>query len=316
MSAQSEIIRVAVIGVGRLGEFHVQNLQKISGVEIVGIMDVNEVRAREISEKYNVPVVTDKSSLVGKVDAVTVVVPTIEHYEVSKYFLEKGIHTLVEKPITSGLNQAEEILHIAHDNKAILQVGHVERFNLGVIKLREVVKDPRFIECHRLAPFDPRIKDVGVVLDLMIHDIDIILTVVDSEISKIEGVGVNVLTSFEDIANARITFENGCVANITASRISNTRHRKIRIFQEGAYLSLDYMKPELSVLRKVNKKGQLDISHELISFTQETTSLQRELESFIESIRLKKPPVVTGSHGRDALQVALEITRQCGKFIQ
>ena len=207
------------------------------------------------------------------------------------------------------MKEAEDLVRLAHEHQAILQIGHVERFNTAVMKLREYLKIPKFIECHRLATFDPRVRDVGVVLDLMIHDIDILLTVVDSEISKIEAVGVAVLTPYEDIANARITFKNSCIANLTASRMAKDKLRKIRFFQDDAYFSLDYAKPELEIYKKIVQNGKISISFDKIG-TGPHEPLRLELESFVQSVQKGIPPVVPGEHGRDALEVALEITRQ------
>lgn len=306
-------VKLGVIGVGHLGQYHVKNLITLPDVELVGIVDTNSQRAQEISHRYNVTAYPDYRELVGKVDGVTIVVPTLYHYEVGKFFLEKGIHTLLEKPITSTLKEASELVRLSKEKHAILQVGHVERFNAGLVKLREYIKNPMFIEGHRLASFDPRVKDIGVVMDLMIHDIDIVLSLIKSEIRQIDAIGVKVLTPYEDIANARITFQNGCIANLTASRISPQKMRKIRLFQEDGYFSLDYMKPELEIYRKVNTASGITIIPEKIVFDV-NESLKRELESFVQSVQEGKPPLVTGEKGKDALEVALEITEQINQL--
>ncbi len=302
-------IKLAVIGVGHLGQYHVKNLSSLPDVELVGVMDTNHQRALEISHRYNVPVIDSYDDLLGKVNGVTVVVPTSHHYEVGKFFLENKIHTLLEKPITSTLKEASELVQLAKENNVLLQVGHVERFNAGMLKLKEYIHDPKFIEGHRLAPFDPRVKDIGVVMDLMIHDIDIVLSLIHSDISKIDAVGVRVLTPHEDIANARITFHNGCIVNLTASRVSMQKMRKIRFFQENAYFSLDYVKPELEIYRKVTDGKKTSIQTEQYVFDA-NESLKKELESFVQSIQEGNPPVVTGEKAKDALEVALEITEQ------
>ncbi len=302
-------IKLAVIGVGHLGQYHVKNLSSLPDVELVGVMDTNHQRALEISHRYNVPVIDRYDDLLGKVNGVTVVVPTSHHYEVGKFFLENKIHTLLEKPITSTLKEASELVQLAKENNVLLQVGHVERFNAGMLKLKEYIHDPKFIEGHRLAPFDPRVKDIGVVMDLMIHDIDIVLSLIHSDISKIDAVGVRVLTPHEDIANARITFHNGCIVNLTASRVSMQKMRKIRFFQENAYFSLDYVKPELEIYRKVTDGKKTSIQTEQYVFDA-NESLKKELESFVQSIQEGNPPVVTGEKAKDALEVALEITEQ------
>lgn len=299
---------------GHLGQHHARILSTLPNVQLVGIADIHESRVQEIAETYHTQAFTDYRDLLGKVDGITVVVPTSAHYAVGKDFLQNGIHTLVEKPITDSLDEAAKLVCLAREYNAILQIGHVERFNAAVLKLRELLKEPRFIESHRLSPYDPRVRDVGVVLDLMIHDIDILLTVVQSKIERIEAVGVSVLTKYEDIANARIVFKNGCIANLTASRIAKDKMRKIRLFQDDAYFSLDYAKPELEVYQKILQNGQINITHETVS-TGPHEPLKLELESFIQSIRQGTPPVVSGEHGHDALEVALEITRQIKKKV-
>ena len=257
-------IKLGVVGVGHLGQHHARILSSFPNVELIGVVDINEFRAKEIAKSNKTQAYTRHQDIIGKIDAVTVVVPTSAHFSIGKDFLEAGIHTLVEKPITDSLKEAEDLVRLAHEHQAILQIGHVERFNTAVMKLREYLKIPKFIECHRLATFDPRVRDVGVVLDLMIHDIDILLTVVDSEISKIEAVGVAVLTPYEDIANARITFKNSCIANLTASRMAKDKLRKIRFFQDDAYFSLDYAKPELEIYKKIVQNGKVSISFDKI----------------------------------------------------
>ncbi len=223
-------VRVGVIGVGRLGREHARLYANMKKSVLVGVVDTMRERAVDIARKCRTESFTNYSSLFGKVDAVSIAVPTDLHYRIAKDFLGKGIHVLLEKPITQTLSQAGKLILLSEKNKVILQIGHIERFNLALRKLEKQVKNPRFIECHRLSPYQPRGTEVGVVLDLMIHDIDIILSLIKSPVRRIEAVGVKVLSPYEDIASARITFTNGAVANVTSSRISQEKMRKFRIF--------------------------------------------------------------------------------------
>jgi predicted dehydrogenase len=247
----------------------------------------------------------DYQQLFTKVDAVSIAVPTKLHSAIAAEFLKHNIHTLVEKPFTTTLKEADALIKISQKNKLILQVGHIERFNSVFSATQKIIKNPRFIECHRLSTFTGRSLDVGVVLDIMIHDIDIVLGLVASPIKKIESVGVNVLTPFEDIANARLTFKNGCIANLTASRVSDEIMRKIRIFQEDTYISLDYKEAKASVYKKTG----LTISKEDLPIEKEEP-LKKELESFLECVREHQEPLVSGCVAREALAVALKIQNQ------
>ncbi|MCX7918831.1 MAG: Gfo/Idh/MocA family oxidoreductase [bacterium] len=303
-------IKVAVIGVGHLGQHHARIYSELPGTELVGVADINLLQATTIANQYKTLAFPNHQELLKQVkfDAASIVVPTSAHYSVTRDLLIAGIHCLVEKPITASLEEATELVRIANREKLILQVGHVERFNVAVRELAKVLRLPRFIESHRLSPFDARVRDVGVVLDLMIHDLDIILAVVKSPVVAIEAVGVPVLTNHEDIANAHIHFANGCIANVTASRVSAEKMRKLRIFQKNAYFSLDYATPELKIYRKVVKHGKPIILLRKVSI-EKKEPLRLELESFISCVRAGKPPIVSGEHGRDALELALEITR-------
>jgi len=243
--------------------------------------------------------------LFKKVDGVSIATPTNTHREIAEYFLERDVHVLVEKPITKTLEDADLLLKKAADKNLIMQVGHIERFNAGIMALKSIANDPLFIECHRLSPFKKRSLDVGVILDLMIHDIDIILDFVDSKVSKIDSLGVKILTEYEDLANVRLQFENGAVCNITASRVANKTMRKIRLFQQDAYISLDYEKQEALVYRKSGQK----ITGKKIKISKKEPLLL-ELQSFIKCIKENKKPLVSGKEAREALRVALEITKQ------
>lgn len=295
-------LKVAVIGVGHLGKIHARIYSQLPNVTLVGLADSDPSR-EEIAKEYKVPFFKDCRELIGKVDAVSIAVPTSLHYQVAKVILEAGIHALIEKPITDNLRDADELIEIAKKKKVTLQVGHVERYNAGFREVKKIAEKLRFIEIHRLGPFTGRINDCGVVLDLMIHDLDIILGLLDSKVTYIDVVGVNVITPYEDIANVRLRFENGCVANLTASRLTPEKQRKIRIFQENAYISLDYEKQSAQVFTREN--GQ--IHHRAVDIEKEEP-LKAELIEFVDSVvtgsRLGKPDVAA----RNALELALRIT--------
>jgi len=298
-------LKVAVIGVGHLGKHHARIYHSLPDVELVGIVDLDASLAQKIAQKGACQPYTDFREVLAKVDAVSLVTPTPTHFEMARVILQAGKHLLIEKPITETAEQATELIRAASNKDLVLQVGHIERFNPAIRALEPILENPRFIECHRLAPYQPRGTDVGVVLDLMIHDIDIILHLVRSPIQQIQAVGVDVLTPYEDIANVRLAFENGCVANVSVSRISYKEMRKIRIFQPDCYISLDYKKQDGVLYRRVNGK----IVHEAIPLEKEEP-LMLELKSFVECAREKKDPLVSGEHGKRALDVGMEIVRQ------
>ncbi len=298
-------IKTVVIGVGHLGKFHARICSENPDIDLVGVVDVSEENAKKIAEEYNTKSFLDiKNALQEEVDAVHVVVPTDKHFEVTKVLLEAGKHVLLEKPMTSTVDEAEKLLKLAKENDCVLQVGHVERFNPAVIGIQKVLTQPIFIEIHRLSPFNPRGTEVNVVYDLMIHDIDIILHLVGSEVEKIEAVGIPVLTETADIANARLTFANGCVANVTASRVSAERMRKIRVFQSDAYVSLDYVAQNA----KIFKRDGWQIIDDEINFSGEQP-LQKEIQSFVDCIKNGTRPVVSGEDGKKALEVAEKISK-------
>lgn len=298
-------IRVGVIGIGHLGSIHARVYKEIPGCSLVAVCDTNSKVLDSVSKELQVPGYTDHRKLYGGVDAVSIATPTKMHFKVAADFLNNKIHTLVEKPFTPTLQEADSLIKIAQDNGLILQVGHIERFNSAFSATKKIIKDPKFIECHRLSSFPNRSLDVGAVLDIMIHDIDIILGLVNSPVERMESVGVNVLTDFEDIANARLTFKNGCVANLTASRVSDEAMRKIRIFQENTYISLDYKNAQAVVYRK----GLFKITKENLPIEKEQP-LQKELASFIECVAQNKEPLVSGKVAREALDCALKIQNQ------
>ena len=298
-------LRVGVIGVGRLGINHARVYSELKDTELVGLCDTDKKRAKKVARKYHTPYHTDYHKLLKGLDAVSIAVPTNLHHQIAKDFLKNNIHVLVEKPITKTLVEANELLNIAKDRDLTLQVGHIERFNSAVRTVETLSRQPQFIECHRLGPYDKRVSDIGVVLDLMIHDIDIILGLVKSKVETIDAIGVSVLSNFEDIANARIKFRNQTVCNITASRLTKNVMRKIRIFLKNAYISLDYANQSAHLYRKVNKK----IVKEKINIKRED-SLKLELKSFINCTQTHQAPLVSGEEGKEALKIALEITKK------
>lgn len=304
-------IRTAVIGVGYLGQFHAQKYANLPDSELIAVADADAGRAHEIAKPLGVQAVADYRELLGEVDAVSIVVPTSLHREVAGAFLEHGSHVLVEKPITTTVAEATELIELAAARQCILQVGHLERFNAVMLDLDKELAQPLFIESHRLAPFKPRGTDVSVVLDLMIHDIDIILNIVRSEVTRIDASGSPVLSDAVDIANARLQFASGCVANVTASRISTRTERKMRLFQEDAYLSVDFQERVLAVYRRsANEQfpGVPDIEHAETRFD-DGDALNTEIKLFLQAIRENTAPVVSGEDGRRALETATEIVR-------
>jgi predicted dehydrogenase len=300
MSSQ---IRAGVVGVGSIGKNHARIYSGLPGVEFSAILDTNRETATAISTQYGAVAVTDLFEFAELVDVATVATPTPDHYETGKFLLNRGKHLLIEKPITETPEQAQELVKLAKERSLILQVGHVERFNPVLSALEQRLTKPRFIESHRLSPYPFRSVEIGVVLDLMIHDLEIVLHLVRSPVKSIDAVGVPVLSKGEDIANARIRFHNGCVANITASRISPEKMRKIRVFQEDAYLSLDYQNQSAEMFRLVNGV----ITREVVEIEKDEP-LKRELQSFVECSRRGVQPVVSGSEAAAALELAIEIT--------
>jgi predicted dehydrogenase len=300
-------LRIGVIGVGYLGKHHARILSAMSGVELVGIVDKNLGRVTEIASEYGTRPSMDARELMGKVDAVTIAVPTALHHEMALSFLSAGIPVLVEKPMARDLDEAEGMIAAAARNGAILAVGHTERFNPAVAVAREHLTDPRFIEVHRLGVFPERSLDIDVVLDVMIHDLDVILSLVKSDVQSIDAVGVPVLTKRVDIANVRVKFKNGCLANLTASRISRDRVRKIRFFQPEAYLSIDYAEQKVEKFTLSRLLGIPRIEGGSIPVAAEEP-LARELADFVDAVRSKRPPLVDGEQGKRALALAQSIT--------
>jgi predicted dehydrogenase len=305
-------IRAAVIGVGYLGRFHAQKYAKLPVCELVAVVDGREEVRKAVAAEVGAQPVADYRELLGKVDAVSVVTPTPAHFEIADAFLAAGAHVLVEKPITETPAQAKALIERATQANRILQVGHLERFNAAVLAAEPFLSSPRFMECVRLAPYKERGTDVNVVLDLMIHDIDLVQSLAASEIVSIDAIGTPVFSGEIDIANARIRFANGCVANTTASRVSMKTERKLRIFEDAAYISLDLQQKILTLIRKrdgVPQPGQLPVSIEESNLEQ-GDALMSEIESFLDCIRNNKRPIVSGEDGLRALETAIRITEQ------
>ena len=305
-------LKVAVVGVGYLGQFHAEKYAKLPDVELVAVVDTDRQRAEEIAARLGTRGISDYREIIDAVDAVSIVVPTQYHFEVARDFLAKGVHVLLEKPITTTLAEADALIAIAAERRAVLQIGHLERFNPVVMGLEGLLTRPGFIESIRIGPFKPRGTDVNVVLDLMIHDIDIIQNILKSPVKQINSIGAPVFTAEEDIANARILFENGCVANVTASRISLKSERRMRIFQPDSYISLDFQNKKLAVFRKGDGEmfpGVPNVQMEEKVFEQ-GDALKSEIEAFLAAIVSGKPPVVTGEDGRRALETALMINKK------
>ena len=309
MPDQSKIA-AAVVGVGYLGKFHAEKYADSAKATLVAVVDIDKGRAESVAGQLGVAAFTDYRELLGRVECISVAVPTRLHYEVASYFLKRKVDVLVEKPIAADLQQGRELVELASAQGLILQVGHLERFNPAIRRLENIIQEPRFVECHRLAPFVERGTDVDVVLDLMIHDIDVIASLVRSTVDRVEAVGVAVLTDKPDIANARITFSNGCIANVTASRVSIKRERKIRFFQPDAYLSIDYDQRRAQIFHKPSPGGGwMDIRSETIEI-KEGDALADEIESFLDCVRTRSLPLVSGAEGLRALEIASMISGQ------
>ena len=275
-------------------------------VELTGVVDTRPERAAEIAAQYGAPAFTDLQAVLDRVDAISVAVPTVSHLEVARPFLERSIPVLVEKPIAASMPEADAMLTCAARHDAILAVGHTERFNPAVAAALPLVSQPRFIEIHRLGTFPERSLDIDVIFDLMIHDLDLLLAAVGSEVVSVESVGVNVLTPRTDIANARLRFASGCIANLTASRISRDRVRKARFFQHDSYVSIDYAAQEVEVYRLDRDNGRPAIAGGRLTIAT-AEPLQRELADFIDAVRHRRAPAVPGRAGRDALALATRI---------
>ncbi len=336
-SQRQHRVKVAVLGAGSLGKEHVRIYSQLAAsqqVDFVGVYDVVTENGRKIAEKYQIRAFSSVAEAAEATEAISIVTPTSTHFELAAQFLQQGKHVLVEKPMTNNAAEAAELVQMAQRHRCILQVGHVERFNPVFTYLQRVATEPRFIETHRLSPYPARSTDIGVVLDLMIHDLDVVLAFVNSNVTSVDAVGIPVLSKSEDIANARLRFANGCVANLTASRVSPERMRKIRVFSGGAttsYISLDYRaqegfiyriaregEEESSLLKKllhakdstiVSEFGGKRIVRQPVPIAKEEP-LQLELQHFVQCVRAQQTPVVSGESAKRALDLAFEITRQ------
>lgn len=310
-------IKAAVVGVGYLGRFHAQKYAESRHCQLAAVVDVRpEVRDR-VAAEFGTRAVADHRELLGRVDAVSVVTPTPLHFPVARDFLQAGAHVLVEKPITATPGEARELIELAGRGDRILQVGHLERFNAAILAAEPYLRAPRFVECHRLAPYKVRGTEVNVVLDLMIHDIDLVQTIVGAPVQTIDAVGTPVFSDAIDIVNARLRFANGCVVNATASRVSLKTERKMRLFEDDAYLSLDLQQKILTLIRKrdgMPEGGQLPVSIEEQSLEQ-GDALKAEIDAFLECVRTGKPPVVSGEDGLMALETATRITEQVNESL-
>lgn len=299
-------LRIAVVGVGQLGQHHARLLAPMDGVALTGVVDTRPERAREIAARHGVEAFTDARDVLDRVDAVCIAVPTVSHVDVALPFIERGVAVLVEKPIASSVADADRLIDAAARRGVILAAGHTERFNPAVIAALPLVSSPRFVEIHRLGTFPERSLDIDVVFDLMIHDLDLLLASVGSDVASIDAVGVNVLTPRIDIANARLRFASGCIANLTASRISRDRVRKARFFQQQSYISIDYASQEVEVYRLVPGEGRPAIEGGRLDVPREEP-LHRELVDFVDAVRRRRAPGVTAAAGRDALALATRI---------
>lgn len=300
--------RVGVVGVGHLGQHHARLLSGMDDVELVGIVDVDGDRAQQVASQYQTRIWESPAALVPEVDAVVVASPTVTHVSLSLPFVEAGVAVLVEKPIADSLEAADQLLAAAKARGTLVACGHTERFNPAVDAARPFVHRPRFVEIHRLGTFPERSLDIDVIFDLMIHDLDLLLDLVGHDVASIEAVGVNVLTPRLDIANVRLRFEGGCIANLTASRISRERVRKVRFFQPEAYVSVDFAAQEAEVYRLVVHEGRPTIQGGKLDVLREEP-LRRELRDFVEAVRFGRSPRVTGQAGREALELATRVAR-------
>lgn len=306
-------VRTALIGAGHLGTYHTEKLFKIENSDLIAVCDPNLEQAQKLADKYSCQAVSDYKQIMNQVDAFLIAAPTPFHFEIAQYCLQNKKHVFIEKPITETVAQAEELCEIAKDNQLVLQVGHVERFNPALVSAKKQLKEPLFIECHRLAPFKPRSTDVDVILDLMIHDIDVVMSLVDSPVTHVSAVGTPVITPYVDIANARLEFASKAVANITASRVSQRAQRKFRVFQETQYLAMDFGSGELNL---TTKTGEWTNFEEEMPLTFDSWELQKgdallaEDQSFIDCVQNGESPIVTGEQALTAMKVAEQIREE------
>ncbi len=303
-------MKIAVVGVGHLGQHHVKHLAHLQGAELVGIYDTNAEQAAGIARRHNTRVFASLDAVASATDAVTIAVPTPAHFDVAQFFLLRGRHCLVEKPLTSTVQQAERLIELAQQQGLVLQVGHIERFNPAVVEMAKHVNHPVFIEVNRLGPYDPRVSHVGVVLDLMIHDLDIVLSLVKEPVVRLDAIGGRVISDHEDIVKATLIFKGGCRVDLSASRVTLKKYRKIRVFQPDSYISLDYSERSLKIFRRKGTEFR-SLSDILVlrPRLEKADALERELAHFVQCVKEGKTPLVSGEHGRDAIELALEIVK-------
>ncbi|MCX6090067.1 MAG: Gfo/Idh/MocA family oxidoreductase [Candidatus Atribacteria bacterium] len=304
-------MRVGVVGVGYLGQHHARIYSEMPETNLVGVVDINQDRAREIAQCYSTTPYFDYRDLFGKVDAVSIVVPTVLHRLIAGHFIEKGTNILIEKPVTTTLEEARELMEMANKKKVILQVGHIERFNSAVMELSKIIDRPVFIDCYRMGPYVNRNTDVGVVLDLMIHDIDIVMSIAKSKVIKISAFGYPVFSCQEDIANSQIVFENGCIANLTASRITRKKIRRMEVTEVDAFISIDYLEQELAIYKKTTSSVPPILMEK--PMMQKVEPLRLELEHFARCVKNGERPLVGLEEGKNALEVALKILEEIKK---
>ena len=307
-------LRIAVVGVGHLGQHHARLLAAMADVELIGVVDTKPGRAAEIAAKHGGEAFTGCADILGRVDAVSIAVPTESHLDVALPFIERGVAVLVEKPIASSVTDADRLIEAARRRGVLLAAGHTERFNPAFAAALPLVANPRFVEVHRLGAFPDRSLDIDVIFDLMIHDLDLLLAAVGSEVVSVEAVGVHVLTPRTDIANARLRFASGCIANLTASRISRDRIRKARFFQHDSYVSIDFASQEVEVYRLVRGEGRPAIEGGKLEVASDEP-LRRELADFVDAVRAKRAPGVTAQAGRDALALATRIAEAMAQAV-
>ncbi len=303
-------MRIAVVGVGHLGRHHARILSGLPGVDLVSAVDIRQERAADVAAAHRTKPMTDWRDVLSSVDAVTIATPTEAHLEIAEAFLNHRVHVLVEKPMTPTTADADRLVRLARERGVLLAVGHTERFNPAVVQVKPLVREPRFIEVHRLGTFPDRSLDIDVVFDLMIHDLDVVLDLVGGEVTGVEAVGVPVLTPRIDIANVRLRFASGCIANLTASRISRDRVRKLRFFQRDAYVSIDYAAQDVEMWRLVSTPGQTPSIEGGKLEVRCEEPLKRELEDFVSAIREGRAPTVTGEQGRAALALAERVVHR------
>ncbi|MCM2267069.1 MAG: Gfo/Idh/MocA family oxidoreductase [Elusimicrobiales bacterium] len=315
MADKEKKLRFGVVGAGKLGGFHSKTLSSMPGVELVGVSDPNLLRAQMLAWRHNCVAYKTVEELLGQVDALVIAAPTEYHADLGIKALSAGVHVLMEKPITNSEEGARKLLELSEKNKVVLQVGHSERFNAAVVETLKHVKNPRYITIERLGPFDPRVAATGVTLDLMIHDLDIVLTMMDSEVASFEAIGASLLSNHEDISNVRLKFKNGCVVDVTASRATMEASRRMRIYQQDAYISVDYVSSRLKIYTKktptVNSLKDIEITYPKFAPKQ---PIREELAHFIDCIKTSKTPTPSGEKGLKALRLALDITNQMRRF--